>query len=678
MFQPEHTPTGIVCTKCGIHASRHRVRPSRTGSRANHVDRRPNTPTDRVIGIDGEGIGRNPHRYVYLAAADGRGHVWDTAASRGLSSTQCFDLLLSLPVRSLVVGFSLSYDRTKWLADLPDVAIHALLHEETRQRLLPNGRLIYKPIIWNGYKLNYMNGRMTIATIDNKRRVAIWDIWRFFQSSFVKALEAWKVCPQSEIDEIQAMKEVRSELEKKTLKEVQAYCQQECRNLVKLTEALIQAHKDAGLPLKSFFGAGSTAAVFLNNHGIGDKRGSFPEEMRLPLACSFFGGRFENSFTGAVKGRVWSYDISSAYPYQTTRLPCLLCGNWVYRGRCSSAHWLRGRLSLVHWRSSPLAGPAWGALPIRVSDGTIVFPIGAKGGWTWAEEFRAACKLNPTLEIVETWEYQNDCEHHPFDSVPRYYRERVSLGKDAKGIVLKLGINSIYGKLAQSKGVDPPFQSWIWAGNITSNTRAQLLGAISAARRDSDILMLATDGVYSRSKLSLGGPVDLGTGDLEKPLGGWEEKVLDDGVFCVRPGIYFPLNPTVEQINQVRGRGLGRKSLFDNWQTIVEAWNEGKTSIEIGGMTRFVGARSGLTKSAKGITRREVYGEWVPHSVNVSFSPEPKRQAINPDGTLRPWGYLDFKSVPYDPATLSNDAIMLKLAELIMEEQPDGDFSDVT
>src|SRR5207247_70056 len=102
---------------------------------------------------------------------------------------------------------------------------------------------------------------------------------------------------------------------------------------------------------------------------------------------------------------------------------------------------------------------------------------------------------------------------------------------------IKLGLNSIYGKLAQSQGVNPPFQSWVWAGNITSGCRAQLLEAFNVKDRW-QILMLATDGVWSSSPLSLPTPLDTGTSNSGKPLGGWESKTFPHGVFAVRPGIY--------------------------------------------------------------------------------------------------------------------------------------------
>ena len=92
-----------------------------------------------------------------------------------------------------------------------------------------------------------------------------------------------------------------------------------------------------------------------------------------------------------------------------------------------------------------------------------------------------------------------------------------------------------------------------------------------------DVLMFATDGVWSRKKLDLPKPQDTGTDidvaskdeegkpvTIHKPLGGWETKEFKKGVFCVRPGIYFPLSPTPEEIEKVRARGLGRRVLYES------------------------------------------------------------------------------------------------------------------
>ena len=607
-----------------------------------------------------------------------------------LSSKACLDFILSLPDRSLIVGFAFLYDLTKILTDLPDKDIYRLLHEETRARLVKTdngGRIVYEPVYWEEYSLNYMNRRLTVGRWRygkfGKREMTesrtVWDIFRFYQSKFTQALIDWKVADETKLRHMEEMKEKRSTFDKLTSEEIHAYCKEECAYLAKLGRALIEAHKEAGLPLKHYYGAGSTASVFLERIGAKDLRGDIPGKMREPVACAFFGGRFENSAIGPVYGRCFNYDISSAYPYQATFLPCLLCGHWRHVLRPSGQVLEGSGLALTRWSIPKITPGPWGTLPVRSKDGTIAFPLAGKGGWVWKDEFLAARRLNANVEALEAWTYHTDCDHYPFRDVPEYYRERVRLGKDGPGIVLKLGTNSIYGKLAQSRGLNPPYQSWVWAGNITSGTRAQLLDALGAHKDPANCLMFATDGVWTRERLDLGSPRETGTSDLLKPLGGWEEKTFDTGVFCVRPGIYFPINPTKDQVKEVRARGLGKKVLYEQWPRIIEAWEKNAEQIEVGGLQRFIGAKSAVHYRASDDSywRGDDYGEWVEHRIKVSFNPLPKRRRIRADGSLEAWDYFDWESEPYKEAVKSPEALLLQLAEQMAEEQPDGTFAEL-
>lgn len=699
-YMAEHRPLLIdgVCSRpstsssgiCGLPLERHRVR----GEDKNLYMRRYNrehprdNPSARIIGIDGEGQGRRPHRYFFLAAADEMGNGWqatpDVVAGR-LTTRECLDFILDLPRRSLIVGYAFIYDLTKILQDLTETpegqrSLFLLFHEELRARKVTTKgkqRIVYKPVRWEGYRLNFMNRRFTVSR--GTRSATVWDIFRFFQGKFTKALIDWKIADVKKLERMSDMKEKRATFDQLTNEEIHAYCKEECEYLASLARGLLDAHEDAGLKLKHYYGAGSTASAFLEKIDVRAYKGEIPEAMREPVACAFFGGRFENSVIGPIRESVWNYDISSAYPYQATHLPCLSHGVWRFDrlGLGIAA----ARLALVNWTCiGPIqrSNQAWGPLPVRATNGTIVFPLFGKGGWTWKEEYLAALKLNPQLHCKGAWLYETDCDCAPFHDIPTYYRERVRLGKDAKGIVLKLGTNSIYGKLAQSKGLNPPFQSWVWAGNITSGCRAQLLELLSLASNPWNVLMLATDGLFSRERLTCPAPRNTQTGDLSKPLGGWEEKRYDRGIFAVRPGIYFPIDPTDSEMDAVRARGLGKKVLYSQWPRIVEAFEQGADALEIRGIERFVGAKSGLTRGVKsGIKVSPDYGEWVEHPVRVTFHPKPKRESINPDRTLEPMLYADWESEPYKNSLKGPEAIWLEIADQIAEEQPDADFSDV-
>lgn len=696
-FRPEHKPKGDPCELCTYPADRHkkRVRPQRSGYNKHRWEHRLDKPRgkrqDRIVGIDGEGSGRRKHRYTFLAAADEFGKTWDVGNSEGLTTDQCLDFLVNLPDRALVVAYAFMYDLTKILEGLPNSSLYYLFHEKTRA-VLRGSRLVYRAIAYGPYLLNFMNRRFTI--IRNRKRITVWDIFAFFQGKFTEALRDWKICPEEEIAVIEDMKEQRSNFANVDPEQIKDYCRKECINLALLCRELINAHRGAGLELQHYYGAGSTASALLNKLEVKQYIAEPIEEMRDAVARSFFGGRFETSHLGPIPGPVYNADITSAYPYHLTFLPCLTHGQWSRCENPTESDIANARLALVHWHTPfdsmhdfLVKVRAWGPFPVRSKKGTIMFPLGGKGGWVWKDEFIAGKRIAPEVVATEAWLYHTTCDCQPFKDLPKYYLERLKWGKDAKGKPLKLGPNAVYGKLAQSKGLLPPFQCWIWSCNITSGCRAQLLDAIAAAPDPWHVLQVATDGVWSRTKLELPQPRFTNTETArdfgKEPLGGWEQKDFPEGVFCVRPGIYFPLKWSTKplssaemqkEIKEVRARGVGKKSMYEQISKVIDAWDAGKMGVTLSDRERFVGAKSGVRKTAEGFVRSEDYGEWVPWDSDVDFNPEPKRDGRLGKHRLKPWTYLDWESEPYVPATKSKEALALMLAEIIAMEQPEGMF----
>jgi len=721
-MSPEHHPDGDPCSRCALPAARHRIRrgrpDTRTARKRKDTRRRPTHEPDArlcscgvraelhrpraaarsgprppagprtsgrhgprpIIGIDGEGVGRKPHRYIYLAACDATGQrVFDVRAKKGerLTTRQCFDLILSLPADALIVGFAFAgYDATKILTDIPDSDLYALMHPDLRRN--ESGRPV--PIQWRGYRVNFQNRTLTVAR--GKHRRSVHDVFKFYQCSFVKALEDWKVATADELARMRKMKADRSTFREKQRAAIESYCRDECSRLAQLVRKLLDAHEEAGIKLQRYDGPGSSATVLLKRMGVLDHLAPVPPEMDRAVKCGFFGGRFEHARVGAVHGRIWEYDLASAYPYAATALPCLAHGDWRLVEKPSARVLDRATLALVKWSGgAPRSSrQPWGALPVRTEDGCIIFPLGGVGGWVWLREFRSALAFGD-YKADAAWVFSGcDCDL-PFAQLADVYRERVKLGKDGPGKVLKLASNSVPGKTMQSVG-KAPFRSLVWGGLITSDTRAELLDATAL---DPDAVVAhATDGIKSTRRLKLRAPRDTGTAGLVGPdgkpaplLGEWEEKTpeksgTEHGIFLVRPGIYFPLGD--KRPKDLRARGIAKSALLDALARIVRAQEAGKRSVVIRGMQRFIGAKSALHLHKDGsVARSEGFGEWLPHSVDLTFNPHPKRvRAVN--GRLLTWAFLDFESEPYETVKTSPDAAALGRLDEINGEQPDGEI----
>jgi len=514
----------------------------------------------------------------------------------------------------------------------------------------------------------------------------VWDIWKFYQSKFSAALENWKVGDPKVLEEIKAMKEKRGHFDRTSLTRIRNYCFSECRYIAELAERLTKTHQELDLNLSSYYGPGSTATALLNKLGIKEKRRNAPEAAQNAIASAFFGGRFETSVIGPVETRIYSYDISSAYPYQACLLPCLEHGEWHQTNRRKDLE--RCTAAIVRYSlKTPKIEQVWAPFPFRLADGTVTFPSESGGGWIWRDEFLAAERIFSNVVFHEAWILDRDCDcASPFSDIARYYLERIRIGKDAKGIVLKLAYNSCYGKLAQSVG-HPKFQSWAWAGMITSGCRAQVLDALALHRDWSNLLMIATDGIYTRERLELPKPKRTLAYDAAKPLGGWEEAIQPKGIFIARPGILFPLNPTRDEIEKVRARGLGRGVLLENWRRILDSWNAHGAKEDItSDVIRFMGAKTSIHRAQDGLGgwnyfRSQAYGNWITTSMRLSLSPLPKRETMQNDGTLTLRAFPGQTSVPYSKALYIEPEPREELDmgnsanyALQVEEQPDLDF----
>jgi hypothetical protein len=172
-------------------------------------------------------------------------------------------------------------------------------------------------------------------------------------------------------------------------------------------------------------------------------------------------------------------------------------------------------------------------------------------GTYWSPEIEAAQQHVGAriVKVHDVWIAQSNCGCRAFDWVQALFDERNRLGKNERGYPLKLGLNALYGKLAQRRVGLAPFHDAGAAGLITAIARARLLEAIGC---DPDaIVMVATDAVFSKHPL----PLDIGDG-----LGQWDYKERPD-LFIAQPGVYFSpteLGEAADSGDVIKSRGVKR------------------------------------------------------------------------------------------------------------------------
>lgn len=540
-------------------------------------------------GVDGEGAGtdaKGRQHYILMAASgpgadDYRVKHRDGAA---LSVKDCLEFLLSLPADPILVGFYFGYDANQILRGIYNS--NAKDPYATLKRILdpPQGPYGPRSTFWGEYAIDYQpfhcfkvsridrSGNKPVP--DTRTTRTVYDVYAFFQRSFVNTIENWNIGSEREHAFVADMKN-RRELFDALTPEMIDYCALECRALALLMTKFRDVCYAADIRPERWYGPGAIAASLLKKHGIPKRpltasevarRGGFRDtrrserepEFEVAANLAFYGGRFEVSRIGHVPGPVWEYDLNSAYPAAMLTQPCPLHTRWRHRPnarRLPSTGLFLAKITFEH-----LGSPPWCGLPFRRK--TIYWPYQGTG-WYWSCEIKAAQRLGVDFSVRDLWVAEQPCDCRPYDWVAALYAERKRLGSKTRGYPLKLGLNSLYGKKAQRSG-RAPYHDAAAAGLITATTRARLIEAV--AHDPGAVVMLATDAVYSTREL----PLDIGDG-----LGQWGRKKWSD-LFIAQPGVYWsPTELKKGVLPTVKSRGAPgaviRKAapqferVFDEW-----------------------------------------------------------------------------------------------------------------
>jgi hypothetical protein len=543
------------------------------------------------VGCDGEGTSyRGEHAYALLRIGDKELFK----GGRRLLTPECLTFILQAPPRSeaLLVGFAFEYDIANILRDVPmrrekeDVPsrMERLLNldDPDRDRFsdpwtwvtfdgYPEFGLSYLPRhhlkVCYAEKYSRWRSLRTGKLFDEPQRGAVEETWRrsvagsiriiedtfgLFQASFLRAIQNWDV-GREHWKVIERNKAKRSSFREIT-PAIREYNRIECELLSRMMGDLREATIAAGIDLKDWDGAGRIATVMLKSNNMLRRKELEKRTQKglLEMAhAAYYGGRFEITRIGQIDKPVLEVDINSAYPAGLQTVPCPLHGKW----RLTAADKLQSLLSGTRSQEATFVAPVRFShpkstflcgLPFRQEkSGALMWPLEGRGTY-WSVELRSALKLG-CRAVVEApgWLYERACDCQPYAWLRDTYERRKALGKDRKGIPLKLGINSVYGKRAQRIG-GAPWQSPIDAGLATAWTRAQINHAIhSAGARN--VVMIATDAVYVADHEF--DPDDPAFGD---GLGQWT-MTIHPRLFISQPGIYWPPK------GKVKTRGISAK-----------------------------------------------------------------------------------------------------------------------
>jgi len=558
------------------------------------------------IAWDGEGInpdGGGPQNYSLLVCAtpDGTRHI----KSPHLSTLEILDFLISVESdypHAYHVGFGMGYDFNQFLSSLRREAVE-ILHKTG---------FIY--LCMRQYRVEWRKGKYLRVTRYHPHKISltIYDTFAFFHTSFVKACESFLGSSET-LERIKLGKSRRQDFRYEEIdNDILPYCEDEVIWLVRLMDRLRDLLDAAGIHISHWWGPGAVASAVLRKSSVHSHMCSAPEAVREAARYAYAAGRFEMPKLGRVHP-VWGIDINSAYPTAISDLPTLSQGNWrrvenptrlvrfgVYRVK--SAH-------LIDRMGSRVLAPLFH----RDRQHRISYHW-FSDGWYWTPEAELVID-DPNFIISEGWEWIPNNEERPFKWVRDMYRRRQIWKKQGNQAqyVLKIAMNSLYGKMAQRVGWDkknwlpPKWHQLEWAGWVTSWTRARIYRICKALGLDT-IVSIETDGVYTTRD-----PSEIGIVASEE-MGGWSVTEYRQALY-VQSGLAW-LEKT-DGSWEIKFRGLDPDSL--TWSLLRLASTEGWDSPLEGTTTRFVGAGAALMS-------KEFNNKWRQWTVT------PKLVAVGGDG----------------------------------------------
>jgi hypothetical protein len=501
------------------------------------------------VAFDGEGW---EGKYTLLACS---AYPHDLYDPNGLSTIICLLYICNpeLPRGAAYVGYGLSYDFENILKDVSDADYMKLRDGDA--------------VEFEEYTLKYIPGKMLTISVPlgfkNKqgkpviKTVVLQDVLSFFQDTFINALRKWDIDIPPEIIE---GKQKRGNFGPEDIEAIKKYNRMELDLLVELMNRLRAADKQAfdlvGLKPnhspRTWYGPGARARNFLLQTAWKDEHPQFsgaaydelcsliPENGGIhPFAAAYYGGRIESAGLGYIHAPMFDYDINSAYPLAITRLPKWGPDSLERVDGLDPQH--RIGMYYVQWDIREQVN--FCPLPFRSRSGNVFFPPAGRG-WYMSPEVAAALEVYGPEQIQVARGYVlrgtegagdglADLPPDVQSTTARYmqllaaHRLQAKAEKMPAEKVLKLVMNSVYGKLIQQVG-SHQFLSFLAGAWITSLCRAKIVRAVGKDT-DGHIISIMTDGVLSLQPLNV---------PLSKTLGECELTPFSEGIQLL-PGMYW-------------------------------------------------------------------------------------------------------------------------------------------
>lgn len=314
-------------------------------------------------------------------------------------------------------------------------SLFAYLSRDELSPLYYLGKMFYKD-----WKIFYVP-RKFLSLQRKSHTVRFYDLYQFFNMSLEKASSKYLGEHKLELDVKQFSD---PDYISTHLEEIEAYCLQDARLLEYLGRYFQKLCLEAGVDFNRPISPASVSERHFKQSSdlpIIENRNAQASALR-----TYYGGRFEVMRRGYIP-KAYSFDINSAYPAVMSQLMNLNKGTWEigYKDDITYEYgFVRAFVTLDDPYLCPLPFDTYRCL---------IFPrMKARAVWMTLDEVRFIRKHQlGTVKIKDGWFWTVDEGELPFERLVDLYHWRKRLKEDENPLelVVKLIMNSIYGKTVQ-------------------------------------------------------------------------------------------------------------------------------------------------------------------------------------------------------------------------------------
>jgi hypothetical protein len=513
-----------------------------------------------------------------------------------------------------------------------NVLLKAVLDKESLAELVVSGYTETET-----YNISYIQGKfLQIKHRDNRNVYTHYDASQFFYTSLENAVSEWldkskaddglqtALFGQNDADQLKEIVAENKDLHwfdlpvskgdewtlqearlyiKRNWQDIMYYAQLDAELVRDLWQEAVAIGENLDIPMGRPFSTGYLAESYLNEH-MREKPGLGPRPMAKLAWESYAGGRFEVLKRGNV-GRVVGPDINSAYPAVLSDLPDPKTLQWKRANNASIQQIQQADYGFI--KAQVTTDNTRAIQPFAVKDerqDKLVYPALKNQTVHCVKDIFTHAYEQDYLrdwQIQECWlGYETDGTQFPFSFIEPLYNERKqaeSAGKMKQGLLLKIILNSMYGKTCQttpkrkaldgsteleshqnfvpdmslpkmirerySEGFVESLQAGSWfnpflASYITGLTRLELHKRITEYGLEDNTVMLATDclmieeSAFEQTNFKQ---------DLVKPgLGNWDMEYSGEA-FVIGAGVYQIDFDAPDKAPKVKTRGFTEADL---------------------------------------------------------------------------------------------------------------------